>query len=183
MSEQKIAKFLKKIESFKKEHQLDLSSGEDLSIAVMNLVSLEEHFFFTGAKTGKGKYYDLLSKVREIRKELLGKIVKDTEGEQWCISKHLLASSMRLIEVGTKYQAKGKKKEAQDLFGKAYDLYSLFWGINLKVVDIGEVKKIGDDQLNVHDKKDPSSDKKKGKSVLMKKLNDLVQKLIDCCDE
>ncbi len=172
--QQKIDRLLQKVEKLKKEHKLDLSSDEDLSIAIMNLVSLEEHFFFTGAKTGKEKYYDLLSKVREIRKELLKKIVKDTEGEVWCISKHLLAACMRLIEVGAKYQSQGKKKEAQNLFSKAYDLYSLFWGINLKLIDIGEAKKIDEDKLNVHDKK---------KDVLMGKLNNLVQKLIDCCEE
>ncbi len=172
--EQKINRLLEKVEKLKKEHKLDLSSGEDLSIAIMNLVSLEEHFFFTGVKTGKDKHYDLLLKVREIRKELLKKIVKEAEGEIWCISKHLLAASMRLIEVGTKYYNQGEKKGAQDLFSKAYDLYSLFWGINLKLIDIGEVKKINNNQLNVHDKQ---------KDGLMKKLNDLVQELIDCCEE
>lgn len=60
-----INKLLEKVEKLKKEHKLDLSSGEDLSIAIMNLVSLEEHFFFTGAKTGKEKYYDLLGKDRK----------------------------------------------------------------------------------------------------------------------
>ena len=81
MDQEKIKQFVEKVEKLKREHKLDLSSDEDLSIAVMNLVSLEEHFFFTGAKTGKEKYYDLLGKVREIRKELLKKIVKDTEEE------------------------------------------------------------------------------------------------------
>lgn len=170
----KLDKLLQKIEKLKKEHKLDLSSNEDISIAIMNLVSLEEHFFFTGAKTGKQKYYDLLSKVREIRKELLKKIVKDTEGEVWCISKHLLAASIRLIEVGTKYQFQGKKSQAQDMFSKAYDLYSLFWGINLKLINVGKVKKIDDTKLNVHDKE---------KDAIMGKLNNLVQKLIDCCEE
>ncbi len=169
MKEKKIKKFLEKIEKLKKEHKLDLSSGEDLSIAIMNLVSLEEHFFFTGAKTQKGKYYDLLLKVREIRKQLLKKIVKDAEGEIWCISKHLLAASMRLIEVGTKYHSQGKKKEAKDLFSKAYDLYSLFWGINLKLVKVTKAAKVKKTAKN--------------KDEVMKKLNTLVQKLIDCCEE
>lgn len=172
--QQKLNQLLEKVEKLKKEHKLDLSSREDLSIAIMNLVSLEEHFFFTGAKTGKGEYYDLLGKVREIRKELLKKIVEKAEGEVWCISKHLLAASMRLIEVGTKYHSQDKKKEAQDLFSKAYDLYSLFWGINLKLIDIGEVKKIDEDQLNIQDEK---------KDGLTQRLNKLVQDLIDCCDE
>jgi hypothetical protein len=41
-----------------------------------------------------------------MRKELLAKIIKEYEGENWCISKHLLASSMRLMEVGTKMLTK-----------------------------------------------------------------------------
>lgn len=171
--QQEIEKLLQKVEETKK-GQLDLSSDEDLSIAIMNLVSIEEHFFFTGAKTGKGEYYDLLNKAREMRKELLKKIIKDYEGEVWCISKHLLAASMRLMEVGTKYLSQGKKEEAEDLFTKAYDLYSLFWGLNLKLIDIGDVKKIDDNQLNKDDKNP------KG---FLGKLGDIVKKIIDCCKE
>lgn len=81
---------------------------------------------------------------------------------------------MRLIEVGTKYLSQGKKKEAEDLFSKAYKLYSLFWGINLKLIDIGEVKKIEDNKLNIKDK---------GKSDFLGKLGDLLKKIIDCCIE
>ncbi|MEK7658688.1 MAG: hypothetical protein AAB352_02365 [Patescibacteria group bacterium] len=169
----KIDEFIKKVQS-NKQNQLDLSSDEDLSIAIMNLISIEEHFFFTGAKTGKPEYFDLLNTAREMRKELLKKIIKDYEGEVWCISKHLLSASMRLMEVGTKALTKGNKQEAEDMFKKAYELYSLFWGINLKLIDIGEVKKIGENQI---DKKDPD---KKG---LLGKLGKVVQYVIDCCKE
>ncbi|MEK7124781.1 MAG: hypothetical protein AAB864_00030, partial [Patescibacteria group bacterium] len=84
----------KKIEAMKASGTVDLSTEEDLSIAVMNLISLEEHFFFTGSKTGKAEYFDLLSEVREMRKELLGKMVDKHEGETWCVTKHLLATAM-----------------------------------------------------------------------------------------
>lgn len=170
----KINNFLAKVAKIKKEHKLDLSSQEDLSIAIMNLVSLEEHFFFTAAKTGKDKYYDLLLQVREVRKDLLKKIVKNTEGEEWCISKHLLAASMRLIEVGTKYYDQGKKEEAKDLFSKAYNLYSLFFGINLKLIDTGEAKKINSEQLKAGSEKEDD---------ITRKLNSLIEELVDCCDE
>lgn len=171
--QQKIEKLLKKV-SESKTGKIDLSSDEDLSIAIMNLVSIEEHFFFTGAKTGKTEYYDLLGQAREIRKDLLKKIIKEYEGEVWCISKHLLAASMRLIEVGTKQQSKGNKKEAQDFFKKAYELYSLFWGLNLKLVNVGDAKMIDENQINNEDK-----DTKK----LSSKLGQLVKKLVDCCIE
>jgi len=170
---QKIEKLLEKVKE-SRGGKLDLSSDEDLSIAIMNLISIEEHFFFTGAKTGKGEYFDLLNQAREMRKELLKKIIKDYEGEVWCISKHLLAASMRLMEVGTKSLSKGDKKEAEDLFAKAYQLYSLFWGINLKLVNIDNVKKIDDNQLNKEDTQ------KKG---FLGKLGDIVKYVIDCCKE
>ncbi|QQG52175.1 MAG: hypothetical protein HY931_02390 [Candidatus Falkowbacteria bacterium] len=162
---------VEKVDQMKKDNALDLSSDQDLSIAIMNLVSIEEHFFFTGAKTGNPKYYDLLTEVREMRKQLLKRIIKEYEGEVWCISKHLLAASYRLMEVGTKAQGKGDKKDAEEMFQKAYDLYSLFWGLNMKLIDIGEVKKIDDDDLNI---------KKKG---VVGKLGALVKKVVDCCIE
>jgi Fe-S oxidoreductase len=171
----KIEELLKKVEESKK-GKLDLSSDEDLSVAIMNLISIEEHFFFSGAKTGNEKYFDLLNQTRQIRKELLKKLVRDVEpgSEIWCISKHLLAASMRLIEVGTKYYQEGKKEEAKDLFSKAYDLWSLFWGLNLKLIDIGEVKKVKENQLNVHDKEGLG---------IFGKLKEIVKKIIDCCIE
>ena len=102
--------FIQKVDEMKKQEKMDLSSDQDLSIAIMNLVSIEEHFFFTGAKLGKPEYYDMIKDVREMRKELFKKIIKEYEGEVWCISKHLLAASMRLMEVGTKQLGMNKKR-------------------------------------------------------------------------
>ena len=171
---QKINELIQKADKMKKQDKMDLSSDQDLSIAIMNLVSIEEHFFFTGAKTGKPEYYDMLQEVRKMRGELLRKIIKEYEGEVWCISKHLLAASMRLMEVGTKQHGMGNKKEAEELFEKAYDCYSLFWGLNMKLIKTDDIKKIDDNAVNIHDRK------KKG---LLGKLGELVKKAIDCCLE
>ena len=74
---QNIQEFVEKFDNLKKQNKLDLSSDQDLSIAIMNLVSLEEHFFFTAMKTGKDENLDLLQEVRKMRGELLKKIVKN----------------------------------------------------------------------------------------------------------
>lgn len=167
--------FIERVNQSKKDNALDLSSEEDLSIAIMNLVSIEEHFFFTAQKTGKkDEYFELLKTAREMRKQLLKKLIKEYEGEVWCISKHLLAASIRLMEVGTKALGQGKKEEAYDLFQKAYDLYSLFWGLNLKVIKAGDVKQIDENAINRHDQQ------KKG---FLGKLGDMVKNAIDCCKE
>ena len=135
-----VNKLVEKYDALKKDEKLDLSADEDLSIAIMNLISIEEHLFFSGGKTGNSKYYELLNEVRDMRKGLLKKIIKEYEGEVWCISKHLLASSYRLMEYGTKCFGRGKNKEAYDMFEKAYNLYSLFWALNMGVINLSEVK-------------------------------------------
>ena len=79
------------------------------------------------------------------------------------------------MEVGTKAHASGNKKEAEDLFKKSYQLYSLFWGLNLKLIDMGEVKKLDENQIT---KKDEDK-----KTSILSKLGTVVQKVIDCCKE
>lgn len=160
----KFKELMEKIEKLKKSGEIDLSTEEDLSIAVMNLTSLEEHFFFTSKKTGKNDYLDLLLEVRKIRKSLLRRLVDKHEGETWCISKHLLATTMRLMEVGTKLYSDGKKSEAKEVYDKAYEIYNLFWGLRLKLINIPEIKKVAADEK-------PWT------------LKDIVDKLVDCCDE
>jgi hypothetical protein len=154
--------FLDKIERLKANAGVDLSTTEDLSIAVMNLISLEEHFFFTGAKTEKTEYFDTTSEIREMRKELLRELMPEHEGETWCASKHLLAATMRLIEVGNKLQSEDKSEEAKKMFERAYKIYSLFWALKLKLANVHQVKK------------------EAGNSIL---LEDIVTKLADCCNE
>lgn len=170
---------LNKVEKVTVQKGLDLSSGEDLSIGVMNLISIEEHLFFTYGKTKDSKYIDLLNDVRKMRTDLLREIIKDYEGEVWCISKHLLAASMRVMEVGTKELKKGDKKKAESLFQKSYQLYSLFWGLNLDVVKLTKTKSQKKDDVSFIDDK---TDVKEDASVFSK-LGGLVQKALDCCRE
>jgi hypothetical protein len=182
-----ISEFIEKAKKLEKGEKLDLSSGEDLSIGIMNLISIEEHLFFSWNKTGKQEYYDLLAQVREMRKDLLKRIIKEYEGEVWCISKHLLAASMRLMEVGTKLQTKGDDQGAQDLFKKSYNLYSLFWGLNLGIVDTKDMKNNKKNGKTVEEEiKFVSEDKKpevKKSASIFDKLGTLVSKAVDCCKE
>lgn len=153
-----------RVEALKTSGSVDLSTEEDLSIAIMNLISLEEHFFFTGAKTGKPEYFDLLQEVRSIRKELLARMVDRHEGETWCITKHLLATTMRLIEVGTKLHSDGKKDDAKEILDRAYKTYSLFWALRLKLIDASGFRQVAADEK-------PWT------------LQDIVNRLVNCCNE
>lgn len=186
LTEERVQEFVKKINDLKRDNLLDLSTDEDLSLAIMNLIAIEEHLFFTANKTGKDNYYELLKIVREMRKRLLKKIIKEYEGEIWCTSKHLLSGSMRLMEVGTKHLKDGNNETAKEMFRSAYELYLLFWGVNLDVIkkneagllDTAVVSKLRG--LGIYKKQKIEEKKSKG---LMGKLGDLVKKAVDCCIE
>ncbi len=194
---------IEQLDAAKKVNPLDLSSDQDLSIALMNLISLEEHFFFSGAKTGKVGFYDLINIVRDMRGELMARIVKKNtveHGEVWCISKHLLAASMRLKEVGDKANKQGKKKDAQDMYGKAYELYSLFWGINMDLIDMTGVKEIAPEVyekaigcacdsskpgkvIAAAKKASPKAIQTDDKKSVAKRLGEWVKNAVNCCIE
>jgi len=160
----KYEEIIKKMEALKASGGLDLSTEEDLAMAIMNLISLEEHFYFTGAKTDKSEYFDMLIEVRSMRTKLLARMIDKKEGEVWCISKHLLSTSMRLMEVGTKLQKESKKDEAKEFFADSYKMFTLFFALRLKIISIPEVQKLADAEKPMT-------------------LKDVMTKLVDCCNE
>lgn len=186
-----VKEFVEKIDSSKKVNPKDLSSDQDLTIAIMNLISIEEHLVFSGAKTGKNSFYDLIQNIREMRKNLMQKIIPSYEGEVWCISKHLLASSMRLIEVGTKQQSLNHPEEAYKLFNQAYELYCLFWGLNMNMLDTKDVKWIEskDEEIKKLSGKIEAAEKSIPQNIseepqgTLAKMKAFVRKAVDCCIE
>ncbi len=198
-----VKEFVERMDNSKKVNPKDLSSDQDLTIAIMNLISIEEHLVFSGAKTGKTSFYDLIEEVRETRKQLMQKIIPAYEGEVWCISKHLLATCMRLMEVGTKQQSLGNKEQAYDLFNKAYDMYCLFWGLNMNMLNVENVKWVEDslsDVKKLSKKVDEAMSKMPEAKVketalqtvakdenepkgTLAKMKAFVRKAVDCCIE
>ena len=157
----------KKIEQFRANANVDLSTEEDLSIAVMNLISLEEHFFFSAEKSGNRHYFELLDRVRQLRTELMQQMINRHEGETWCACKHLLAATMRLTEVGTKRLRAGDQTGAHQVFDQAYALYNMFWVLRLQLASAADVT------ASVTDAAKHSSWTQ----------DDIVKKLVDCCYE
>ena len=193
---QNVKEYVEKIDSAKKVNPKDLSSDQDLTIGIMNLISIEEHLMFSGAKTGKTSYYDLIEQVREIRKQLMQKVIPEYEGEVWCISKHLLSASMRLMEVGTKQQSLGHKQEAYGLFDRSYELYCLFWGLNMKLLNLEDVKWVEDsfadvkkltEELSAAETKAaaeaPDNTSPAEPESALAKMKAFVRKAVDCCIE
>ena len=189
-----VKEFVEQLDNAKKLNPKDLSSDQDLTIAIMNLISIEEHLVFSGAKTGKTSFYDLIKDIRELRKNLMLKVIPQYEGEVWCISKHLLASSMRLMEVGTKQQSLKNDEQAYQLFSQAYDLYCLFWGLNMNMLNVDDVKWVEDNMESIKKISDQTSKIvaenaaedtviASEKSGAWGKMKAFVRKAVDCCIE
>ena len=179
-----VQEFVEKLDAAKKVNPKDLSSDQDLTIGIMNLISIEEHLMFSGAKTGKTEFYDLINDIREMRKNAMLKIIPAYEGEVWCISKHLLAASMRVFEVGTKALAAGDKETAYSLFDQSYELYCMFWGLNMGMLT-GEKK-----DVKPQKKSEPVKAVEKSAPVVkaepkggMSKLKSWVKNAVNCCIE
>ena len=189
-----VKEFVEQMDNAKKLNPKDLSSDQDLTIAIMNLISIEEHLVFSGAKTGKTSFYDLIKDIRELRKNLMLKVIPQYEGEVWCISKHLLASAMRLMEVGTKQQSLKNDEQAYQLFNQAYDLYCLFWGLNMNMLNVDDVKWVEDNMDSIKKISDQASKivaenaaddtiATPEKSGAWGKMKAFVRKAVDCCIE
>jgi hypothetical protein len=187
-------KLLEKVDQVTNHKKLDVNAEEDLVVGIMNLIGIEEHLFFTAEKTGKEAYFKLLNEVRKMRVELLKKIIKEYEGEVWCTSKHLLAASMRMMEVGTKHLKENNEREAKEYFDRAYNLYNLFWALNLKMIDSktikdkgivtnSDIKRVENEEKGNYGSVNLSNIKIEEEKSFFSKIGDVVKKAIDCCKE
>jgi hypothetical protein len=119
-----------------------------------------------------------------MRKNAMLKIIPAYEGEVWCISKHLLAAAMRVFEVGTKALAAGDKETAYSLFDQSYELYCMFWGLNMGMLtgdkkDVKPVKKVAPSKA---ESVLAVKEEKAGKGGIGK-LKSWVKNAVNCCIE
>lgn len=171
-------------------NELDLSRDEDLSIGLMNLISLEEHLFFTHEKTDSDQSLEILSEIRKIRTEAMQELVNDTEGEEWCISKHLLAAAMRFRETGDKMLDRDREK-AEMFYDRAFSLYSMFWAVNFNLEDnektVEKAKKIshegGSESTKGTEESIEIDRENQDKNSWLDGVKDTVKKAVDCCKE
>ncbi len=178
----------------------DLSRDADLAVGLMNIISLEEHLSFSIAKTGDPKYAQILETIRPIRRNLQKKLIGSPPAEEWCMSKHLLAASMRLFEVGTKELDNNRPEQAGEYMTLGYELYSLFFGLKTGVIGLDQIK--AEKQTKTPNDSDDSKFKKPEevpstkpggietqkhstapKPVFTQKISAFITEIVNCCKE
>lgn len=110
----------------KKVNPLDLSSDQDLTIGLMNLLAIED----------LAPDSQIAQMVRDIRVDLMRPIVDKAalDGDVWQVLEQMLASVMSLIKTGDTAQQKGDARAAYDAYDRAYEGYALFWGTVMGMV-------------------------------------------------
>ncbi|MBR5625676.1 MAG: hypothetical protein IKW67_02765 [Alphaproteobacteria bacterium] len=116
----------------KKANVLDLSADQDLSIALMNLLMLERYATEFG-------YADIFSNVFDLRQKLIMQILKDSSNVD--IAARLLTAAVIKMSNAIKLMDDGENDAAYAEFDMSYELYSMFWGINMGLIELDVVKK------------------------------------------
>lgn len=112
----------------KRANPLDLSSDQDLTIGIMNLIAIQEatapdselHKMVSGMCTG-----------------LLSRIVSTDSG--------LFDMSVRLLGIAIKYMDMAAHQSAPASYAtydRAYGAYSAFWGLNMGLIGMADVEKM-----------------------------------------
>lgn len=126
-----------KIKDKTKISEKDLGMIDDLIFGLKNLEGLVDHANTFYQITKDEKFRELADIGRKIRTKWMELIVKNKN--EWCCSKHLLASSMSLLEVANRFNSMGDKNKCNDALGDSLLLSSLVLAIN-DLDKNGEVK-------------------------------------------
>jgi hypothetical protein len=118
---------IEKADNAKKTNSLDLSSDQDLTIGLMNLLFIEDYI--------SNPESNLSQMIAGVREKLMNRIVKKSDKNRQILEK-LLLESMQLIDDGDKQSGVSAYQKYDD----AYEKYSLFWGINMGLIDKKDIK-------------------------------------------
>lgn len=117
----------------KRANPLDLSSDQDLTIGIMNLIAIED------ATVPDDELHKMVS---GIRTHLLSRIVP-TDSDLFDVSARLLGVSIRYMDMAAHQSA----PTSYEMYDAAYGAYSAFWGLNMGMISIADVEKMRFDSI------------------------------------
>ena len=94
--------------------EYDVGLKEDLIYGLKNLCAIENHCKSSYYKNKDNKFLEMNKLIREMRSRWLEKIVKKSNDETWCISKHLLNSIMSMEEVANRLNSTPEGLQAEE---------------------------------------------------------------------
>ncbi len=104
----------------------DVGMMSDILFILQNQVALEHHAVLSYAETKNELWIDVTTKVRQMRSQLLNRIIKEGGGQKYCGCKHASAIAMGYKEIGNRHIELGDKEYAKECFYNSAIFESLF---------------------------------------------------------
>lgn len=130
---------------------LDVGFLDDALSLIQNLGSAEHHLASSYAETKDQDYIELLTVVRRDRSEVLSRICPKSEGQLYCMIKHISVAMQNFKELANRFLEEGNLDCAEDYLEKA-DKYEKI----IKVL-ISEKGKGGNDAIFTNKKESTKS--------------------------
>lgn len=108
----------------------DVGWIHDLIFGLQNLIASENHAIESFSSSKKEIWLELAEKIRKNRSKWMRIFIKKANDQRYCFSKHILASSMAMKELGNRYQTQGEKELAKECFEESADYEAMFILIN-----------------------------------------------------
>ena len=120
-----VQEFVEKLDAVKKVNPKDLSSDQDLTIALMNMIAVEKY----------SGYPKLVQMVRDIRMDLMRPMLESVQydGDIWPMSEKLLGILAAQMDYGNHALESEKTQEAYSAYDSAYQAWVIFMGILCEV--------------------------------------------------
>ncbi len=113
-----VKKLVERSDNAKKVNPLDLSSDQDLTIALMNLVAIEDL-----SPTGQ-----IAHMVRDVREKLMSPMLTQIKSDKNAqeSARQLLAQATKNMSDGNRAMESGEKNMAYRMYDAAYEAYVLY---------------------------------------------------------
>lgn len=111
----------------------DVGFLQDSVNVLGNMINAENHAINSALITKNDLFLEIAEMIRKDRSEILYSLVKENNGESYCLSKHILASANGLKELGNRLIEKDDKIGAKKMFERAETYEKLFILINQEV--------------------------------------------------
>lgn len=104
----------------------DVGFIDDAIFYLQNMIAAETHALESYVSTKDEKWIDIAKKLRRNRSKRMYRLIPENQGELYCLSKHLLACSMALKELGNRYTEDDEEELAKECFKESTLYESLF---------------------------------------------------------
>ena len=75
-------------------------------------------------------YFEINEKVRKARSKWMYRLIKESEGQIYCLSKHLMQMSQSAKELGNRFVEKDDPKLAEECFNESVEWEAIFFILN-----------------------------------------------------